>query len=292
MHLFAKSIFIAAAPLLLTGCLWGPGKFASDLTLKTDGSFVLDYKGEIVLQTPPDAQSKGEPWKDSLARCYKDGTIERTDRVLAVPEVPAEDGVEPTNIKRPCTDAEIRKLRTEYETETAARAKTKREEAEQMAKMFGLPGFDDESNRAFAAKLSKYAGYRSVTYRGKGVFDVDYHFEGRATQDYVFPALPDNDFLIPFVAMRRRADGSVLVTAPAFTGGAGPLGSHAGAAAAGAMKEGPVSKAQGRFTIITNGEVLTNNSEDGAAPHAVGRQIRWDVGSGSTKIPEALIKLQ
>ena len=69
------------------------------------------------------------------------------------------------------------------------------------------PGFDDESNRAFAAKLGKYAGYRSVPYRGKGVFDVDYHFEGRATQDFVFPAFPDNDLLIPFIAMRRRADG-------------------------------------------------------------------------------------
>ena len=27
-----------------------------------------------------------------------------------------------------------------------------------MAKMFGLPGLDDASNRAFAAKLTKYAG--------------------------------------------------------------------------------------------------------------------------------------
>ena len=170
--------------------------------------------------------------------------------------------------------------------------KSKREEAEQMAKMFGLPGFDDESNRAFAAKLSKYAGYRSVQYRGKGVFDVDYHFEGRATQDFVFPAFPDNDLLIPFIAIRRRADGSVLVTAPAFTGGAGPLGARAGAAAAGAMKDGPVSKAQGRFTIITDGEVLTNNSEDGAAPHPAGKQVRWDVGSGSNKIPEALVRLR
>ena len=161
-----------------------------------------------------------------------------------------------------------------------------------MAKMFGLPGFDDDSNRAFAAKLSKYAGYRSVQYRGKGVFDVDYHFEGRATQDFVFPTFPDNDLLIPFIAIRRRADGSVLVTAPAFTGGAGPLGARAGAAAAGAMKEGPVSKAQGRFTIITDGEVLTNNSEDGAAPHPVGRQVRWDVGAGSNKIPEALVRLR
>jgi hypothetical protein len=286
MHIFAKRIFIAAAaPLLLTGCLWGPGKFASDLTLKTDGSFVLDYKGEIVLQTPPDAETKTEPWKKEKARCRESGRVE-LEPFLSTVEEDDEDKV------RPCSAEQLAEAKKDYETQTAARAKTKRDEAEQMAKMFGLPGFDDESNRAFAAKLSKYAGYRSVTYRGKGVFDVDYHFEGRATQDYVFPALPDNDFLIPFVAMRRRADGSVLVTAPAFTGGTGPLGSRMGAAAAGAMKEGPVSKAQGRFTIITNGEVLTNNSEDGAAPHAVGRQIRWDVGSGSSKIPEALIKLQ
>ena len=58
------------------------------------------------------------------------------------------------------------------------------------------------------------------------------------------------------------------------------------------LQRSATTNAQGRFTIITDGEVLTNNSEDGAAPHAVGRQVRWDVGSGSTKIPEALIRLQ
>jgi hypothetical protein len=57
------------------------------------------------------------------------------------------------------------------------------------------------------------------------------------------------------------------------------------------MKGGPVSKAQGRFTVITDGEVLTNNSEDGTAPHAIGRQVHWDVGPGSNKIPETLIRL-
>jgi hypothetical protein len=137
----------------------------------------------------------------------------------------------------------------------------------------------------------KFAGWRSVAYRGKGVFDVDYHFDGRATQDFLFPALPDNDLIIPFIAIRRRADGSVLVTAPAFTGGAGPLGARAGAAAADSMKGGPISRAQGRFTIITDGEILTNNSEDGAAPHPLGRQLHWDVGPQSTKIPETLIRL-
>jgi len=160
-----------------------------------------------------------------------------------------------------------------------------------MAKLFGLPGLDDASNRAFAAKLMKYAGWRSVTYRGRGVFDVDYHFEGRATQDFLFPALPDNDLLIPFVAIRRRADGSVLVTAPAFTGGAGPMAARAGAAASEQMKGGPVSRAQGRFTIVTDGEILTNNSEDGAAAHPLGRQLHWDVQPATNKIPETLIRL-
>jgi hypothetical protein len=130
-----------------------------------------------------------------------------------------------------------------------------------------------------------------VQYRGNGVFLVDYHFEGSARQDFVFPMLPDNDLLIPFVAIRVRADGSVLVTAPALTGGAGPLAARAGAAASGAMKGGPVSKADGRFTVITDGEILTNNSEDGATPHPTGRAVHWDVSPSSTKIPETLIRL-
>jgi hypothetical protein len=268
MHHWTKRFFALAGPLLLTGCLWGPGKFASDLTLRKDGSFALDYRGEIVLQLPPEAE-KAEPWSDDKAACSKAGANGETQEA-------------------PCTPAEIATQKADYEKRTAE----KRKENEEMAKAFGLPGLDDESNRAFAAKLMKYFGWRSVTYRGKGVFDVDYHFEGTATQDFLFPMLPDNDLLIPFIALRRRADGAVLVTAPAMTGGSGPLAARAGAAAAGEMKGGPVSRAEGRLTVITNGEILTNNSEDGATAHPLGRQVRWDVGPGSTKIPETLIRLR
>ena len=89
--------------------------------------------------------------------------------------------------------------------ENEERAVAKRKENEDMAKALGLPSLDDESNRAFAAKLTKYTGWRSVTYRGKGVFDVDYQFEGRATQETSsFPTLPDDDLIIPFIAIRRR----------------------------------------------------------------------------------------
>lgn len=256
MHHWTRRLLAIAAPLLLTGCLWGPGKFNSDLTLRKDGSFVLDYRGELVLQVPDDQDT--QPWNNSKAKCS--------------------EGAKP----RPCTPAEIADQKVAYEK--------KRQDSEQMAKAFGLPGLDDASNRAFAAKLMKYAGWRSVAYRGHGVFDVDYHFEGRATQDFLFPALPDNNLIIPFVALRRRTDGSVLVTAPAFTGGAGPM--SAAAAGAGDLgKGGPVSRAEGRFTIATDGEILTNNSEDGAAPNPLGRQLHWDVSAASTKIPEALIRL-
>ena len=268
MHHWTKGILAFAATLLLTGCLWGPGKFASDLTLRKNGTFVLDYRGEIVLQLPPDAE-QAKPWSDEMAACS------------------VSDGKEMK--PRPCTKAEIASQKAAHENRTA----DKRKENEQMAKVFGLPGLDDESNRAFAAKLMKYAGWRSVAYRGNGVFDVDYHFEGRATQDFLFPALPDNDLIIPFIAIRRRADGAVLVTAPAMTGGAGPFGARALAAGVhdSDMQEGPRSRAQGRFAVITDGEILTNNSEDGAAPHAIGHQVHWDVGPGSTKIPETLIRL-
>ena len=256
MKHWTKRLFALAAPLLLTGCLWGPGKFTSDLSLRKDGSFTLDYRGQIVLQLPPDEDL--QPWTDANAKCDDNGK------------------------PRPCTKAEIAERKSAYQK--------KRQDSEQMAKMFGLPGLDDASNRAFAAKLQKYAGWRSVAYRGNGVFDVDYHFEGRATQDFLFPALPDNNLIIPFVALRRRADGSVLVTAPAFTGGAGPMG--AAAAGAGDMgKGGPVSRAQGRFTVMTDGEILTNNSEDGPQPSQLGREVHWDVGPASNKVPETLIRL-
>ena len=287
MRAWGKMLIAAAAPLLLTGCLWGPGKFNSDLTLRKDGSFVLDYRGEIVLQLPPD-DAKSEPWKDAMARCHKSGAIE------VVPTGTQRDNVGDGPV-RACTSAEIARTKSDYEKNVTEQAEKKRKDAEQMAKVFGLPGLDDESNRAFAVKLTKYAGWRSASYRGHGVFDVNYHFEGSAKQDFLFPALPDNDLLVPFVAIRRRADGSVLITAPAMTGGAGPIASRMASMGGDTAKGGPVSRAEGRFTITTDGEILTNNSEDGpaAAPTGAGagKQVHWDVGPGSKKIPEMLVRL-
>ena len=266
MRIWGKFIVAAAAPLLLTGCLWGPGKFTSDLALRKNGTFVLNYRGEIMLQLPEDKDEATGPWKDSMLACKEDDQPEKS---------------------RPCTREEIAEAKANHERQQAH----KRDENEKMAKLFGLPGADDESNRRFAANLMKYQGWRSVAYKGKGVFDVDYHFEGRVGQDYVFPLMPESDLVIPFVEIRRRNDGSVMVTAPALTGGAGPFGARAKMMGLPDKGDGPQSRAEGRFTITTDGEILTNNSEDGPVAGTAGKQVRWDVGPASNKIPEMLVRL-
>jgi hypothetical protein len=43
---------------------------------------------------------------------------------------------------------------------------------------------------------------------------------------------------------------------------------------------------------MTDGEILTNNSEDGPSAAPIGRQLHWDVDATSKKIPETLIRLQ
>jgi hypothetical protein len=255
MHHWPKRLFALAAPLLLTGCLWGPGKFSSDLTLRRDGSFVLDYRGQIVLETA-DAMTR-PPWQSSMAHCM--------------------DGVK----ERPCTAKEIADQHDAY--------LKKQKSDEEAAKAFGLPGSDEESNRAFAARMMKYAGWRSVTYVGKGVYDVDYHMQGRLTQDFVFPMMPDSNIVIPFIALRRRSDGAVLVNAPALTGGMNMFAPMA--QQMGGETKGPPSRAEGRFTVHTDGQIVTNNSEDGPAADPLGQQVHWDIAPGSTKIPETLIRL-
>lgn len=291
MRIWGKLVAAAVAPLMLGGCLWGPGKFTSNLALNKSGAFVLDYKGEIMLQMP-DEKGPPLPWADDMAACYGDGGAKAEGSGILVsiepPETVAGDAEQE---ERPCTPAELAKLKAEYEKKSAEKAAEKRKESDEMAKLFGIPGSDDESNRRFAASLMKQKGWRSVSYKGKGLFDVDYHFEGRLDQDFAFPLMPDSDLMIPFITIRPRTDGSVKVSAPAFVGGQGVFAARAKMMGLPGKNDGPASRAEGRFTITTNGEILTNNSEDGPVAAPGGRQLHWDVGPGSQRIPEMMVKL-
>ena len=69
----AWKTLIAAAALSLTGCVWTPGKFTSELALHKGGAFVLDYRGEIIFQMPNDKDKAGRRrGMPSMAQCYVD----------------------------------------------------------------------------------------------------------------------------------------------------------------------------------------------------------------------------
>ena len=118
--------------------------------------------GEIVLQMPPEDKATAP---SHGPRRWRAATRTAASRRFA-------DLHRPTMTTSPRSrlhgSGTGRSTRRTMRTQAAERAATKRKESAQMAKVFGLPGLDDESNRAFAAKLMKYAGWRSVRYRGQG----------------------------------------------------------------------------------------------------------------------------
>ncbi len=59
MRAWGKMLIAAVAPLMLSGCLWGPGKFSVEAgAQRKGGTFVLDYRGEIILQMPDDKAAR------------------------------------------------------------------------------------------------------------------------------------------------------------------------------------------------------------------------------------------
>jgi hypothetical protein len=180
-----------AAPLLLTGCFLTPGAFDSSLDLRRGGDFTFAYKGEIVFTIPDDMMGgKLTPWSDDQAVC------EATD---------SSDGNSMESGK--CTPAQIAEQKKAYEEEQKTKAAKNAEESKQFASLFGYAPGDDAANQRLAAQLSKYDGFRAVSYIGNGVFNVDYAKSGRLDHDFVFPVMMQGNIMFPFVlaaAERRR----------------------------------------------------------------------------------------
>ncbi|MEO8722552.1 MAG: hypothetical protein ABI395_03380 [Sphingobium sp.] len=276
-----KIVRIAAALLLtlvLTACFYGPGAFTSTLDLRRDGTFAFTYKGEIIFLSPPDMMGKMNSapgvWKDDMASCSGEGENSAT---------------------RPCTAAEIAKQRKDWEAERAAAAAKKQQEAAEFGAMFGYTPGDDAANRKLAANMMRYDGWKSVVYKGNGIFDVDYQQSGRLDHDFIFPLLPtQNNLVLPFVTIRGQAGNMARMTAPAFVNNPGQSMMAGMAAMKGNGAGGDdmgLHKASGSFTLTTDGDIRTNNTENGPADISGGRKLVWQVDADSKAVPEALINL-
>lgn len=147
----------------------------------------------------------------------------------------------------------------------------------------------DAKNREIAAALMKEAGYRSVVYRGKGKFDIDYMISGNLTHAFVFPFNVDAQAILPFVMVEVREGGTVRVRAPGFasnqSSGAGLGGMSAGS--------GNSSKyLDGVFTLDTNAEIVSQNNEDGSKTSGARKQIAWRATPLTRDAPLAVLRLK
>lgn len=156
----------------------------------------------------------------------------------------------------------------------------------------GLTEDDEVKLRAMAEALSKEAGYKSVVYRGKGKFDIDYAIAGRLDHAFVFPFNTDAEVVFPFLVVEMRKDGLVRVKAPGFAND-----KSSGAAAApntlGSPSSVDASKyLDGVFTIDTDAEIVSQNTDEGAKPIGKRKTLSWRATPLTKDAPTAVFRLR
>jgi hypothetical protein len=279
----------ALACLALTGCFLQPGKFDSALDLRKDGSFTFTYKGQIymlALSKIADMASKAEAGTEFTPEtCYDDDLNERK-----------------------CTADELAEQKRNWEEQKANKAKEDKNNAEMMRAMLGgIDPADPEAAKEMADRLRHQAGWRSVNYVGDGLFEVDFSLSSKLTHDFAFPVIERFPMSNVFLMATRRADNSVRIEATGFTGQSatnpmqGAMGEMLGAAAASdAAKNGEAAKdaatldipdIDGTFRIVTDGDILANNTDEGPQAGAGGKILQWRITKRTTAAPMALVQL-
>ncbi|HYE28088.1 MAG TPA: hypothetical protein VEA61_07625 [Allosphingosinicella sp.] len=303
-----KIVAAASMCLLLTGCFLSAGKFQSSLDLRRGGTFTYRYDGEVLLLTPHTMMSMmsamDAPFDPEDQVCF-DGegdaemrSLAKRQAALAWGTADLQDELE-GEAARDCTPKELEERRKAFEKKRAE----DKAMMEAVRGMFGgVDPRDPETIAEFIRRVQTYQGWKKVVHKGEGVFDVQYEVSGRIDRDFVFPVFPDLDMMMPFVQANRRADGSVRVAAPGFFLNEQMLSPSsmgavmaAASASAGQAAGAPIPnfpKPEGMFTLTTDGEILTNNTEDGPSSGPAGtKTLKWVVGPLAKKKPEALIRL-
>jgi hypothetical protein len=243
--------------------------------VKRDGTFSFSYQGDIHVL----ALSK-------LAQDEMDDTAKFEPQPCH-----ADDGVE----ERPCSADELSVQRSDWETGQEASKAKKKQDADMARQMLG--GIDPSDPRAaeeLAERMRKQAGWRSVQYMGDGKYVVDFAIAGRLDHDFSFPSLERVPMITPFVAIYRRTDGTVRIDAPAFSAGAngGPMGAMMQGMGGEKTPSKGMPELDGSFAVVTDGEILANNTDDGPQAGAAGlRRLAWKVNPRTAAAPTALLKL-
>jgi hypothetical protein len=150
----------------------------------------------------------------------------------------------------------------------------------------------DAKNREIATALSKEAGYRSVVYRGKGKFDIDYAISGTLTHSFLFPFNVDAQAILPFVMVEVRQGNTVRVRAPGFSGNQNNGGAVSGLGGMGGGASDGSKYLDGQFTLDTDAEIVSQNNEEGAKSVGRRKQIAWRATPLTKDAPTAVLRLK
>jgi len=275
----------AAVTILLTGCLLSPGKFTSQLELKNGGSFAYSYEGEIYLL--------------ALSKLAEMGNkAEMSDEEFVEQDCYSDDDFE----VRTCTADEIVEQQREWQADQDARVMSQMKDAEMTRAMLGgIDPADPGAAEELASRLRRQKGWNAVEYKGDGLYVVDFRIEGRLDHDFLFPTIEGFPMSNFFVLVATRDGGTVRVDAPGFSAQSGGNAFHsimAGMAGVvsrretGGEAEMPmVPELDGTFRIVTDGEILANNTDEGPRQSAAGKMLEWKINKRTTAAPTALIRI-
>lgn len=282
----AGAVLAAAAAFALSACIVSPGAFQATLDLRRDGQFTFTYDGEIyliALSQLAEMANRAETADDEFIAqpCYSEEEFE----------------------ERPCTDEEVAEQRRDWEEQAATRKAAAEREAEAMKAMLGgIDPSDPEAAEELAERLRRQEGWKQVEYKGDGLFQVEFALTSRLGHDFAFPTFERFPMSNSFVIANLRQGNVVRIEAPGFTvqGGGNPfqgmMTGMAGVFEAASVAEGADAPPkfptmEGTFRIVTDGEILANNTDEGPNTAAGGQVLEWDINRRTQSPPMALIRL-
>lgn len=270
----AAAAFAAVTSLALSACILSPGTFDATLDLRRDGRFTFSYNGQIyLLALSKLADMSNQATEDFVAStCWDDDFNERE-----------------------CTEEEIAEQRATWNVDAEQRRARAEQDAAAMRQMLGgIDPADPKAAEELAARLRRQEGWKRVDYRGDGLFEVEFSLSGTLGHDFVFPTFERFPLTNTFVVANVRQGRSVRIEAPGFTaqGAANPFQAMvAGMATAPEATTPPIPDMEGTFRVVTEGQILANNTDEGPRSSPDGQVLEWKVNQRTETAPMALIQL-
>ncbi|MEP0191332.1 MAG: hypothetical protein ABJP70_11985 [Erythrobacter sp.] len=302
---------LAGLSLLLSGCFLQPGTFASQLTLLANNEFTFTYEGEIYVLGL--AQLLAEQQKSQTqsfeAYCYgpEPEDAEMADELAEVAvETVSDERLITVEIaeaseygSRECTDDEEAEQRAEWEDRQELRRERDKEQMDQISNIFGgIDPTDADAEKELAKRLERQKGFDKVVSKGNGLFDVSYSIGGTLTHDFMFPMMEGFPTNSPFLQMFVRDGNVVRINAPALAAPSSMnptylylLGSPVFGTSEREELFANMPTIDGTFTIVTDGEIRANNTDEGPSSKDGRQELTWEINSRTTVSPSALIAM-